>query len=127
MSNTEQWKVVPIASNYAVSTRGRVKNIKTGKIRKANVNNYGYMQVGLRSEGKTIFRLVHRLVADAWLPNPDNLTGILHKDHNKQNNDVSNLKWVRHSPRPYKLDSVDNILRDIDHAIRLILNKYIPR
>lgn len=56
-------------------------------------NGYGYMLVDMRKNGKRYMRLVHRLVADAFIPNPNNLPQINHKDGNKANNSVDNLEW----------------------------------
>lgn len=53
----------------------------------------GYLEVGLYKEKKRYFRRVHRLVGDAFIPNPEHLPQINHKDGNVQNNDVSNLEW----------------------------------
>lgn len=83
----EQWSKVH--SNYEVSTLGRVRNTKTGRYLKPVVTVYGYAQVNLG--GKV--RLVHRLVAEAFLKNPNKLPQVNHKDENKLNNDVSNLEW----------------------------------
>lgn len=59
------------------------------------INNHnGYVYVGFKSaDGKMIQRRVHRLVAEAYLPNPNNLPVVCHKDNNKANPDLSNLKW----------------------------------
>lgn len=59
------------------------------------VNNHnGYVYVGFKgADGKMIQRRVHRLVAEAYLPNPNNLPVVCHKDNNKANPDLSNLKW----------------------------------
>lgn len=83
--------------NYSVSNLGNVKNEKTGRIIKQFISSGGYKQVqlGINSEtGKQYVPLVHKLVADAFIPNPNNLPIINHKDENKLNNSVSNLEWV---------------------------------
>ena len=92
----EEWKIIGEAPNYAVSNFGRIKNVKTGRIRKASPTNLGYLQVGLNQNGKTLFRLVHRLVAQAFIPNPKELPEVNHKDFNKNNNSIDNLEWVNH-------------------------------
>ena len=56
-------------------------------------NGYGYMLVDMRKDGKRYFRLVHKLVAEAFIPNPNNLPQINHKDGNKANNCIDNLEW----------------------------------
>ena len=81
---------------YQVSNCGRVKSLnyhRMGfeKILKTKVDKDGYLTVMLNNPRKT-FR-VHRLVAEAFIPNPDNLPQVNHKDENKQNNVVTNLEW----------------------------------
>ena len=92
----EYWKpVVGYEGLYMVSNWGRVKSIKFGKERilKPGTNNYGYLLVMLCKDGKIKGFTVHRLVAEAFLPNPHNYPCVNHKDENKQNNNVSNLEW----------------------------------
>lgn len=57
---------------------------------------YGYLQVSLSKDGKKTKRYVHDLVAEAFIPNPNNLKEVNHKDYNKANNRVTNLEWCTH-------------------------------
>ena len=79
-------------SNYTVSTDGTVMNIKKNKI-VTPWKQRGYMIVGLSNCGKVKHMFLHRLVATAFIPNPDNLPFINHKDEDKTNNCVDNLEW----------------------------------
>ena len=104
----EIWKSVKgYEDYYSVSNLGRVKsndrqrlgiggsirNCK-GKILKANPNQSGHLIVNLYdNEGRSKKALVHRLVAIAFIENPDNLPCINHKDEDKTNNCVDNLEW----------------------------------
>lgn len=99
----EQWKAINgFDGKYEVSSRGRVRSMNynnTGivKILRASKNqSTGYMQVGLYepSTQKNMPKYVHRLVAEAFLPNPDNLPQVDHIDGNRQRNCKSNLRWV---------------------------------
>ena len=92
---TEQWKPVEGFEDYAVSNFGRVKSLKYGKekIMKPKKDRGGYLYIGLRKDGKHKFFKVHRLVAEAFIPNPNNLSQVNHKDENKTNNVVSNIEW----------------------------------
>ena len=94
--NEEIWKEIAGFPNYAVSNRGRVMNLKSGKVLKNKLNANGYKDVGLyNGDGtKRKYVMVHRLMAQAFIPNPDNLSQVNHIDENKCNNDVSNLEWV---------------------------------
>ena len=87
---------------YMVSNCGRVKTLhkndsyphdKNG-ILKNNVSGNGYYMVALCKNGKVKRVSVHRLVAMAFIPNPNNLPVVNHKDENRKNNHVSNLEWV---------------------------------
>ena len=80
---------------YEVSDQGRVRSLKSGKERilKPGSDKYGYLQVGLYKNGEKKMCKVHRLVAQTFIPNPDNLTEVNHKDEDKINNKVSNLEW----------------------------------
>ena len=92
----EIWKdVKDYEGLYQVSNWGRVKSFKFGKERilKQFTNNDGYLQVHLCKNGKLKTFLVHRLVAEAFLDNPNNLPQVNHKDENPQNNNVENLEF----------------------------------
>ena len=91
---------------YQVSNKGRVRslnkacmdsigrlNTKRGKIMAQRINGCGYHQVNLVRNGKRKTFLVHRIMAEAFIPNPGNLPCINHKDENRNNNDLSNLEW----------------------------------
>lgn len=79
--------------NYAITKQGDVYNGKTKKYLKHSTSNTGYLTVYV--DGKN--RLLHRLLAEVFIPNPDNLPCVNHKDGNKLNNDLSNLEWCTYS------------------------------
>ena len=95
----EYWKpVVGYEGLYEVSNFGRVKSLKFGKERilkqsKNKKTKHGYYVVCLSKNGIVKNYLVHRLVAQAFLPNPNDYKEVNHKDENPQNNIVSNLEW----------------------------------
>ena len=95
----EIWKDIQgYEGKYMVSNWGRVKSLNyrnTGKegILKGVANGNGYLEVILFKEGKGKHYRINRLVAQAFLPNPDNLPEVNHKDENKQNNCVENLEY----------------------------------
>lgn len=92
----EIWREIEEYPNYMVSNFGNVKSLKTNKILKQYKNNSGYLTIQLCKNGMVKGFLVHRLVAQAFLPNPNNLPEVNHKDENKTNNIVSNLEYCDH-------------------------------
>jgi hypothetical protein len=88
----EIWSVIIGFPMYKISTFGRVKSLYTNKILKP-VNKNGYMFVTLVEGNKKYNRAIHRLVAKAFIANPNRYPMINHKDENKQNNSVENLEW----------------------------------
>jgi hypothetical protein len=91
----EEWKEVPEYPGYKISSFGNVFSKKLKRIIKAPESNDkdGYCRIGLcyKQEAKKFH--VHRLVAQAFIPNPENKATVNHKDGNKQNNHVDNLEW----------------------------------
>ena len=78
---------------YQVSDTGEVMNVRTGKILKAYKEKSGYLRVGLYKDGKEKSFRVHRLVAEAFIPNPLNLPEVNHKSEDKHDNRVENLEY----------------------------------
>lgn len=81
---------------YEVSETGLVRSLRHGKKRilSPGKTGDGYLMVGLCRDGKRTGLLIHRLVAEAFLPNPRGLPTVNHRDENKLNNEVSNLEWL---------------------------------
>ena len=98
----EIWKpVVGFENTYMVSSYGNVKGIvrsgSTGCMLKPIENRCGYQTVSLYEHPISKRCMVHRLVALAFIPNPDGKRTVNHKDGNKKNNCVDNLEWATHS------------------------------
>lgn len=99
----EVWKDIEgYEGLYQVSNKGRVKSFKqalsygsdySGKVLKLNTNDRGYVLVTLSKNMKRRTFRVHRLVAQAFIPNPKNFPVVNHIDENKLNNNVDNLEW----------------------------------
>lgn len=90
----DMWSKIKGFPNYSVSDDGKVRNDRRGKPKALNKRPDGYLGVDLYGNGHRTTAKVHRLVGDAFLPNPDGLPQINHKDGNKYNNSVDNLEWV---------------------------------
>lgn len=94
----ELWKPIildDIQLRYAISSIGRVIDLKQLKYMNWNDNGAGYMNVGLQGpNSKVRMRYVHRLVAGAFLENPQGFPQVGHKDHTRANNCVENLYWT---------------------------------
>ena len=79
--------------NYIITKEGSIISKKTGKQLYVHVNKKGYNFVRLKADGNGRTMLVHRIIAYLFLPNPDNLPEVNHKDGNKSNNNHWNLEW----------------------------------
>lgn len=94
----ERWKdIAGYEGLYEVSDGGMVRTIKrqgtNARVLRQNTSGKGYKMVTLCKNGKYKGYSVHRLVANAFIENKDNLPCVNHKDENKENNDASNLEW----------------------------------
>lgn len=91
----EVWKdIVGFEEKYQISSKGRIYNKHTGKMSRVKANKDGYVRWGSYVNGEMHTFSVHRLVAEAFIPNPNKRPQVHHKDGNKSNNAVDNLEWV---------------------------------
>ncbi len=95
--------------DYDVDTNGSIFSISRSifngkgyytskeKLLKGSINTNGYIQVEFKVDKKRVLKLVHRLVAESFIPNPENKPQVNHIDGNKTNNHISNLEWCNNS------------------------------
>jgi len=90
-----QWKLIPGTNNYYASDDGVIKSVigKRTKILSQWSDAKGYLRVKIILNSKSTGIAVHRLVALAFIPNPENKPQVNHKDGNKKNNSAQNLEW----------------------------------
>lgn len=108
-NQVEIWKVHPDITGIEVSTLGRVRTLDRavsnergtwffkGRILKPSSTKGGYLKVGIKIDGKFINKKVHRLVAQTFIPNPENLPEVNHKNCIRDDNSVENLEWCSKS------------------------------
>lgn len=106
----KEWRKVKDNLNYSISDAGEVRRDDTDHIKELRLNRYGYAVVDLYKNSKRKTERVHRLVANAFIPNPSDKPEVNHKDGNKTNNNVSNLEWTT------KRENIDHA---VEHGIYL--------
>jgi len=125
----EIWKNITDFDNYEVSSFGMVRNKKTQKLLSPGKNSRGYMYVNLYNKGRKNIT-VHNLVANTFL-NKSNFNEIDHIDNNKQNNNVSNLRWCTRSDNCLNRDCVRtakyiSLRKDSNYFyVRIVRNKIV--
>lgn len=79
---------------YEISNYGNIRSLRTNRLMKKQIHSRGYYQVMLCKNGKAEHKRIGRMVAEAFIPNDDNLPTVNHKDTNKKNDRVDNLEWM---------------------------------
>lgn len=122
MKITEEWKdIVGYEGLYQVSNYGNVKCVGRGNARMivqrvGTKKNGAYMLLNLNNDGVYKTKKAHRLVAEAFIPNPDNKPTVNHKDGNKQNNKVSNLEWATWSENNFRAFKIGLRVPNVDNV-----------
>ena len=84
-----------IYKGYFITKDGRVFNKHNKQLSPVN-NGKGYLILNINIDGKRRCKALHRMVAEAFIPNPFDLPEVNHKDANRKNNSIENLEWVTH-------------------------------
>ena len=131
MSVFETFVKIDGFEKYEVSNLGKVRNIKSGRILKPWLDKDGYLVHGLYKNNKQNQLLLHRIIATAFIDNPEEKPCVNHIDENKLNNDLSNLEWCTErennihgtrtkraagklSKKVIQLDLNDNVLNEFE-------------
>lgn len=88
--------VVGYEGLYTIDENGKIYGIKRKKFLRTRIDGTGYATVRLCKNGTDTTHMVHRLIAEAFIPNPNHLPFINHKDEVKTNNNIDNLEWCDH-------------------------------
>ena len=106
--NEEVWKILDNFLNYEISSYGNLRNKTTNNTFNPCIKS-GYLGTSLKhNDGDVKPMKIHRLVALSFIPNPENKYSVNHIDHNKLNNNLSNLEWAtsseqnKHKRKPKK-------------------------
>jgi hypothetical protein len=103
------WKEYPYLKKYMISNTGEVKHKRTERILMGSkVNGYRYVLLN-NDDNKKMNRLIHRLVAETFLENPENKPVVNHKDTNILNNCVDNLEWVTYKENMNTKETIQNL------------------
>ena len=101
-----KWVKIKENENYSINENGEVRNDKKGTIKKPYINKQNkYLYVDLWSNNKSNKYPIHRLLANAFIPNPNNKQTVDHKDGNRQNNSLDNLRWATYSEQNSRFES----------------------
>lgn len=106
----EEWRdIAGFEGLYEISDHGNLRNARNKRLRKLTPNKHGHMVTVLTKPGYRQNIQAHRLVAQAFIPNPENLPCVLHWDDVPSNNHISNLRWGTYT------DNQNDIVRNGNH------------
>lgn len=111
------WKQIEINNiftDFEISSQGEIRNIQTKQVRAQHMINSGYLTVSILGRN----HLVHRLVAIAFILNPEDRPEVNHIDGNKQNNQATNLEWVTRE------ENMSHAYSELDHAAATRVHQY---
>ena len=99
---------------YAITSCGKVWSYKRKRFLKPIANEKGYLIVNLCKDGKVKKYMIHRLVAEAYIPNPNNLPQVDHIDENKTHNYLNNLQWITNRDNSRKSNNKPILQYELD-------------
>ena len=101
------WKKIERNDNYSINKQGQVRNDKTSHIKKPTLNKRnGYLVIDLYKNNQGEKVPIHRLVAEAFIPNPENKLTVDHIDGDRQDNSIENLRWATYGEQNSRFGTV---------------------
>ena len=114
----EIWKEIEGYKGYFASTLGRIKS-PTGKILTGGITKDGYINMTLKKEGKWICKKIARIIAETFIPNPENKPCIDHINTIRTDNRIENLKWVTYKENMHNPITYNKIISEVMKPERL--------
>ena len=115
MTDTDFVDIIGYEGVYQINRLGQVKSIREtsngryyGNLKSPYTHPRGYCEHKLFKDGKYCSKLLHRLLAEAFIPNPENKPTVDHIDRNTLNNKISNLRWATHLEQHYNMSTTIN-------------------
>lgn len=119
LNENEEMRKIRGFENYGITSQGRVWSYISNIWLKPTINKKGNHRRLYVSLGRGNKRYIHRLVAEAFLPNPDNLPEVDHIDSNGMNNNVENLRWVTHEANMKNIITQDKIKSNTGYYVEI--------
>ena len=120
----EEWKKIDGFPHYEVSDQGNIKSLYSGKLLKQRSDLGGYLMVHLSEKGVASQKLVHRLVAQAFVPNPQGKPTVDHINQNKQDNRAVNLRWQTNKEQLNNEDQDYKAKRKLSEKVKKIQKRF---
>lgn len=118
---SEEWReILGFENMYQVSNQGRIFSLRNNKILKPKKTRTGYYRVSLSAKGIRKDYLVHRLVANAFIPNPEKKLTVNHINENKHDNCIENLEWATQSEQNIHGTRIARVIASTDYKGRNI-------
>lgn len=105
---------------YAITSCGRVWSYRKQKFLTPFIDGSGYYNASLYNKGIRKAYKIHRLVAEAFIPNPNNLTDVNHKDEDKTHNHINNLEWLSHKDNVNYGTNIERMKANMPHTVNVL-------